>query len=166
MLFLFAFLAAGIYFARIVELPAASIPARVVQILPQILIFVLSALGVMLLALAPEEVMRTWREAFSGALKVPILSGVLVGAALATVYLLVLAPAITQLQSSIGDYVPPGSVLPAVSSNLVLFFIVNVLLAPFVEETLFRAIAIPALVPSLGILGASLLSCVCFGLLN
>jgi membrane protease YdiL (CAAX protease family) len=57
-------------------------------------------------------------------------------------------------------------VLPTVSSSIGLFFIANVLLAPLVEETLYRGIAIPLLSNHLGVFWAVVLSCVFFGLLH
>jgi membrane protease YdiL (CAAX protease family) len=81
-------------------------------------------------------------------------------------YLYWLAPLLETLQSTIGDFVPPGAVLPTVSSSIGLFFIANVLMAPLVEETLYRGIAIPLLSNHLGVFWAVVLSCVFFGLLH
>ena len=65
-----------------------------------------------------------------------------------------------------GDYVPAGSVLPAISGSIGVFFIANVILAPWVEETLYRGYAIPVLTTHFGVAGAVAISCLLFGLLH
>ncbi|MEQ1901997.1 MAG: CPBP family intramembrane glutamic endopeptidase [Devosia sp.] len=94
----------------------------------------------------------------------------LVGAAwgigLGFAYVLVLAPALTWLQANLGDYVPAGSVLPTVGASLVPFFIGDVLLAPFVEEWIYRGWATSRLLLRYGALPTALIVCVAFGLLH
>ena len=145
--------------------PEAQIPERVTALVPHLLLGVLVCLAVLMTRFVPE-VKAAWllpdiSKAFSD-----IAVGLLAGALLAIAYIYWLAPLLETLQRTFGDFVPPGSVLPTVSSSIVLFFIANVLLAPLVEETLYRGIAIPLLTTHLGSLWAVVLTCVFFGLLH
>lgn len=91
--------------------------------------------------------------------------GAAVGVVLAVAYLTGLAPLLTRLQA-VGDYVPPGEVLTTVSASIPLFFVANVLLAPWVEETIYRGLALRELTVRHGRAVAVVLSCVTFGLLH
>jgi len=68
--------------------------------------------------------------------------GIGVGSVLGVLYIVVVSPLLTYTQRTMGDYVPPGELLPTVSSAIRVFFVANVLLAPFVEESLYRGYAI------------------------
>jgi uncharacterized protein len=92
--------------------------------------------------------------------------GVAVGLALAALYIAVFSPLTAALQRSLGDYVPPGRLLPSLGAAIVPFFVANVVLAPVVEETLYRGFALPRLVDRFGIPAAVLIGCVFFGLLH
>ena len=95
-----------------------------------------------------------------------LIIGAAVGAGIAAVYLVWLGPAMVWLQANVGDYVPPGAVLPSVSASLGLFFVANVVLAPAVEESLYRGYALQALRARFGTAAAVMLSCAFFGLLH
>lgn len=79
---------------------------------------------------------KTWQEFLIGA--VP-------GALLGLLYVFALSPLLTAIQISVGDYVPAGEILPSVGSGLIAFFIADVLLAPLVEESLYRGYALTRL---------------------
>ncbi len=163
-LFLLGIVGVSIFFS-FREVPVAQIPERVTALAPHILLGVLVCLAVFMARFVPE-VKAAWllpdpNKAFSD-----ITIGLLAGALLAISYLYWLAPLLETLQRTFGDFVPPGSVLPTVSSTIGLFFIANVLLAPLVEETLYRGIAIPLLTTQLGAFWAVVLTCVFFGLLH
>lgn len=100
---------------------------------------------------------RLWREAALGAT---------IGLMLAALYLTVLEPWMTWMQSTFGDYVPAGALLPALGSALLPFFLANVVLAPLVEELLYRGLALPRLADQFGRPVALGLTCVAFGLLH
>ena len=85
---------------------------------------------------------------------------------MALAYFKLLAPLLETVQRAVGDYVPPGAVLPTVSSSLSLFFIANVLLAPLVEETIYRGYALPLLSTHVGVTWAVVITCTFFGLLH
>lgn len=163
-LFLLGIVGTSIFFS-VREVPEALIPERVSALVPHILLGVLVGLAVLMTRFA-TQVKAAWllsdpSKAFSD-----ISIGLLAGSLLAILYLYWLAPLLEQFQRTFGDFVPPGAVLPGVSSSIGLFFVANVLLAPLVEETLYRGIAIPLLTNHFGVLWAVVLSCVLFGLLH
>ena len=106
-----------------------------------------------------------WRDG-QRSLRREISSGTLLGVGLGIVYLVALAPLHEYLQSTFGDYVPPGEVLAGLSGSVVLFFLANVLLAPFVEERLYRGRALPQLQEWFGDRKAIIISSFFFGLLH
>ncbi len=164
-LFLAAFVGLSVWMSGHGVAPA-QIPDRVTARLPHILTGVLVVVG-LLLASQSAVVGHAWRlPTDRGWLVAGTLAGLVAGLALAVVYLRVLEPGLARLQSLVGDYVPPGSVLPAVSGNLRWFFVANVLLAPLVEETLYRGVALPVLTAHLGPATAVVMSCLLFGLLH
>ena len=163
-LFLLGIIGASI-FLRIREVPEAQIPERVTELVPHILLGVLLCLAVLMTTFAPQ-VKAAWQMPdFSKAVS-DVIIGLLAGVLLAVAYLYWLAPLLETLQRTVGDFVPPGSVLPTVSGSIGLFFIANVLLAPLVEETLYRGIAIPLFTTHLGAFWAVVLTCVFFGFLH
>ena len=163
-LFLLGTVGASILFS-VREVPEAQIPERVTALVPHILLGVLVCLAVLMTRFAPQ-VKAAWLLPDIGKAFSDITVGLLAGALLAISYLYWLAPLLETLQRTFGDFVPPGAVLLTVSSSIGLFFIANVLLAPLVEETLYRGIAIPLLTTHLGALWAVVLTCALFGLLH
>lgn len=163
-LFLLGIVGASI-FLSVRGVPEAQIPERVTALVPHILLFVLVGLAA-LMASFTLQLKAAWLLPDSGKAFSDIAVGLLAGTLLAVLYLYWLAPLLETLQRTFGDFVPPGAVLPSVSSSIVLFFIANVLLAPLVEETLYRGIAIPLLSDHFGVLWAVVLSCIFFGLLH
>jgi uncharacterized protein len=143
---------------------AGQIARRVPLLMPEILLGVSASLGLLLFLALRHEAVWTLPPAPKGLRDAAF--GVLAGGLLALSYLFLLSPALEFLQRAVGDYVPPGSVLPTVSASIGLFFIANVLLAPLVEETLYRGYAIPVLTRSIGKPWAVVLSCFLFGLLH
>lgn len=107
-----------------------------------------------------------WRPSAGQSLWREVGIGVGVGLALAVLYVTVLSPAMTWAQSTIGDYVPAGELLPALGSSLAPFFIANVVFAPFVEEGLYRGYALPRLTRRFGAPLGIVLHCLGFGLLH
>ena len=143
---------------------ATQIAERVPHFMPQILLVVLLCLGgLTFLALRVDTVwiLPPTQKAMSD-----VAIGALVGGILAIAYIFWIGPVLEFLQRAVGDYVPAGSVLTTISGSIGLFFIANVLLAPLVEETLYRGYAIPLLTTHLGVAGAVGISCLLFGLLH
>jgi membrane protease YdiL (CAAX protease family) len=84
---------------------------------------------------------------------------------LAGAYFGALAPLMAAAQRTLGDYVPAGELFPALGSALGPCFVANVLLAPFVEESLYRDYALTVLGQRFRPGAAILLSCLFLGLL-
>lgn len=163
-LFLLGIVGASI-FLSVREVPEAQMPERVTALAPHILLGVLLSLAVLLTSFA-SQVRAAWLLPSLSKACSDVTVGLLTGTLLAISYFYCLAPLLETLQRTVGDFVPPGAVLPTVSRSLGLFFVANVLLAPLVEETLYRGIAIPLLTTHLGVLWAIVLTCALFGLLH
>jgi membrane protease YdiL (CAAX protease family) len=84
----------------------------------------------------------------------------------AILWIQVIEPLLSTLQSTAGDYVPAGSLFPALGAAIVPFAIADVLLAPFVEENIYRGYGMMKLLPRFGAMGAVILSSLFFGLLH
>jgi membrane protease YdiL (CAAX protease family) len=100
---------------------------------------------------------KAWRE---------LLLGAVIGAPLGLLWIFVLEPILANIQSTVGDYVPAGSLFPALGAAIIPFAIADVLLAPFVEENLYRGYGWVKLRPRFGVWGAVFLSSLFFGLLH
>lgn len=92
--------------------------------------------------------------------------GAIIGAPMGVLWIYIIEPILSSLQSMIGDYVPAGSLFPALSAAIIPFVIANVLLAPFVEENIYRGYGMTKLSPRFGTRGAVILSSLFFGLLH
>lgn len=99
---------------------------------------------------------QLWREALIGA--VP-------GIVLALLYLYILSPMLTSLQN-IWDYVPAGELFTTLGSAIIPFAIADVLLAPFIEESIYRGYGLTRLLGKFSQRSAIVLSCFFFGLLH
>ena len=107
-----------------------------------------------------------WTPARPSETHVEVAVGGACGVALGLAYVFALAPALAWIQSSVGDYVPAGSVLPTVGHSIWPFLIADVLLAPFVEESIYRGWAVPRLLPRFGVAQTVLILCSAFGALH
>ena len=170
LLFLVAIIAASIYYGIVTRGDAQAIAEQTPKAVPAMLVAVqLALLTLLALTLRSEHLawsaigwrleqgQKLWREA---------LIGLVPGAVLAVLYFAVLSPSLTWLQSNVGDFVPPGELTGALGASLVPFFLANVLLAPFVEESLYRGYALDRLRQRYGLAVAVVISCAFFGLLH
>ncbi len=148
------------------QVPQEQIAGQVSGLAPQILLGVLVSLAIVLGLQFRTESKVAWRLPESSHPTSDGVVGVLLGTSVAVVYLVWLEPLLEFLQRTVGDYVPPGSVLPTLSGSIGTFFVANVLLAPLVEETLYRGVALPLLTRHTGRTAAILLSCTFFGALH
>lgn len=162
-LFLVAIILASVFLSMRGVNPE-QIAQRMPLLMPHILFGALLCLGV--LAIFSLDLTSIWVVPDPKKMLVDVAIGVLAGVVLAVTYFKWLAPLLETAQRGIGDYVPAGTVLPTIANNLGLFFIANVLLAPLVEETIYRGYALPLLVKQVGATGAVLITCVFFGLLH
>lgn len=169
-LFLMAIIAASVYFGATSGGDAVAIAESVAGATPTLLLIVQSILLLIfwrtlkadhlaLPAIGWQEVggQKLWRE---------ILIGSLPGLALALLYIFVLTPFMTAVQEKFGDYVPPGELLTTLGTAVLPFFLANVILAPFVEENIYRGYAITGLRQRYRTAVAVIISCLFFGLLH
>jgi len=106
------------------------------------------------------------KETFtSNRVKEDIISGVFLGLFIALLYKFIISDFIIYLQNSIGDYVPKGS-LNSLKGNLFIFGIANIILAPFVEENIYRNITLFKFQSKYGNYVAIIISSVFFGILH
>lgn len=170
LLFLAAIIVVSVYFGIVTRGDAAAIAERSAQATPYMLAAVLALLLLLVVrALKAESLswpalgwrllpgQKLWQEALIGAIP---------GIVLALAYFTLLSPALTWLQANVGDYVPAGELTGALGAALVPFFLANVVLAPFVEESLYRGFAFGRLQGRYGAVLAIVISCACFGLLH
>jgi len=92
--------------------------------------------------------------------------GILTGIFLTLIYFRLLIPLQTLLQNNIGDFVPAGETLKALGTNSLIFFIANVVLAPFVEESIYRNYVLTRFLERYSVAKSIILSSVFFGLLH
>ena len=128
---------------------ANQIAERVTLFMPHILLGVVLSLGVLVFFLLRVNAIWVLPHATKAMSDVAI--GMMAGGFLAISYIFWIGPALAVLQREIGDYVPAGAVLSTISGNIGLFFIANVMLAPLMEETLYRGYAIPLLSAHFGV---------------
>ncbi len=103
-----------------------------------------------------QDGQQLWRE---------ILIGAVPGVVIALLYFFALTPVLVSLQG-IWDYVPAGSVLTALGASLIPFAIADVLLAPFVEESIYRGYGLTRLLGKFSQPAAIALSVFFFGILH
>lgn len=107
-----------------------------------------------------------WRVRDGQRLGTEVLLGVVPGVILVLLYIVALEPLMTLAQTNIGDYVPAGSLLTSLGSSVLPFFLANVVLAPWVEENIYRGYALTRLSQRYRTPIAIAISCLFFGLLH
>lgn len=169
-LFFLAIVAVSIYFGfatqgqnveAIPEMVAASTPYQLVVVQIWLLLILMKSMkrdGLTWkdIGWKTTEGQQLWRE---------ILIGLIPGVALALLYVFILSPMLTSLQQ-IWDYVPAGELLTSLGASLVPFAIADVLLAPFVEESIYRGYGFTRLLGKFSQPVAVILSCFFFGILH
>ena len=92
--------------------------------------------------------------------------GAVIGAPLSVLWIYGIEPILSSIQRAAGDYVPAGTLFTALGAAMLPFAIADVLLAPFVEENIYRGYGMTRLAPRLGPAAAILLTSLFFGLLH
>lgn len=95
-----------------------------------------------------------------------ITGGVAVGLIMAILYFAFFAHLQIDLQNRFGDYVTTGETASILIKNPIFFGIVNILMAPFIEETLFRSYVLKSLSPQFKPNVRMFISATGFGLLH
>lgn len=165
--FLFALFALSVYFSSKGMRSAEEISPEISRHIPLILLATQGLMLSMLLLYAKKHHRNPFREIFqSNRLKSDILFGSILGMAMAFLYEYGLLDLITFLQESVGDYIPPAKLRQSLKSNLFAFGLANILLAPFVEENIYRNFGFSPMVKTFGKWQAILYSSFFFGLLH
>jgi membrane protease YdiL (CAAX protease family) len=137
--------------------PYILLTAQMILLVLQFLIYRRQGVSMSDLGWQVGEGQSIWRELALGAA---------IGLPLGLLWIYALEPALSFVQGSVGDYVPAGSLFPALSATIIPFAIADVLLAPFVEENIYRGYGIFKLLPRSGTRTTILLTSLFFGLLH
>ncbi len=169
-LFLLVIVIASIYFGSITqgqnvdaipEMVAASTPYQLVVVQIWLLLILLKSMkrdGLLWkdFGWAIPKGQQLWRE---------VLIGIVPGIILALLYVYFVSPMLTSLQQ-LWDYVPAGELFTALGASIIPFAIADILLAPFVEESIYRGYGLTRLLGRFSKPVAITLSCLFFGLLH
>jgi uncharacterized protein len=169
-LFLLVILAFSIYFGAqangdanlIAEKTAIATPyilvtVQVLLLIIQFAVFRRQGLTLSQIGWQVGEKQVAWKE---------ILLGIVIGAPLGVLWIYVIEPILSNLQSTVGDYVPAGSLFVALSASIIPFAIADVLLAPFVEENIYRGYGVIKLLGRFGTTGTVIITSIFFGLFH
>lgn len=169
-LFFLAIIVASIYFGFITQgKNVEAIPEMVTSTIP----LQLMAVQIFLLLILMKSMKRDgltwkdigWKTAEGQQASREVLIGSGFGIALGVLYVFVLSPMQTSLQQ-IWDYVPAGELLTTLGASIIPFAIADVLLAPFVEESIYRGYGFTRLLGRFSKPVAIILSCFFFGILH
>ncbi len=165
--FLLTLFALSIYLSSKGIRSAEEISTEIAGHVPLILLISQGLMLSMLLLYAKKQHRNPFRETFqSDKLKSDVLFGSILGMAMAFLYEYGLHDLIVFLQKSLGDYIPPAELGPSLKSNLFAFGLANILLAPFVEENIYRNFGFSPMVKTFGKWQAILYTSFFFGLLH
>lgn len=165
--FLVSIIICLIYF-RANILSETQISLRITESIPLILFASQIGMLILLLSYSKKYQENIFDQTFRSAqMSKDIVWGILLGSAIAISYFqLGIIELITYLQNSFGDYVPVGETSNNVSNLSLLFFVSNVILAPFVEENIYRNVAFKRLRKQNNSIVTVIISALFFGLLH
>ena len=169
-LFLVGIIVASIYFGFVTQgQNVEAIPQMVVDSTPYQLVVVQIWLLLILMKSMKRDGLTWktigWKNAEGRRASREVLVGGGLGVALGLLYIFILSPMLTSLQQ-IWDYVPAGELLTSLGASLIPFVIANVLLAPFVEESIYRGYGLTRLLGKFSPPVAVSLSMFFFGILH
>ncbi|GBF39333.1 CPBP family intramembrane glutamic endopeptidase [Leptospira johnsonii] len=134
---------------------------------PLIILIVQLLIFATLLSSTRHESFHLFKDAWINSdWKIQSLIGIVTGCIIAGLYIYLLSPARIYLQNTLGDYIPAGETAEVFGKQIYIFFIANVLLAPYIEENLYRNFALSNLLHNYGRLKSVLLTSLFFGLLH
>jgi len=166
--FLILILAISIYFGG-VGVNEKDIPNKITDNTPLIILMVQVLLLSALLLSARKDHFNIFKAGWTidkKQIPIDVLGGILTGAVIAVLYFYILSPLQYYLQLNIGDYVPAGETMHALGQQTILFFIANVLFAPFVEESLYRNYALTKFLEQYSPAKSIAITTIMFGLLH
>lgn len=156
------------YYA-IIDLDKSAIPERMNSNIPFVLLIAQIMILVYLLVSTQKYGFIIFKDGWQTdkrKLPIDIIGGIVTGSVIAITYIYFLSPMQHFLQLHVGDYVPAGETMTSLGMNTMVFFIANVILAPFVEESLYRNFALTAFLKKYGEIKTVVFTSVMFGLMH
>lgn len=153
----------------IIGLDESAIPARMNSNIPFVLLLAQIMILVYLLITTQKygfTIFKNGWQTDNRKLPIDIIGGIVTGSFIAVIYIYLLSPLQYFLQLHVGDYVPAGETMTSLGMNATLFFIANVILAPFVEESLYRNFALTVFLKKYGAIKTVAITSVMFGLMH
>lgn len=148
-------------------IPANEIELKVSTQTPLIILIVQLLIFAALLSSTRHESFHLFKDAWINSdWKFQSLVGILTGSIIAGLYIYLLSPVKIFLQNTLGDYIPAGETAEVFAKQIHFFFVANVLLAPYVEENLYRNFALSNFLHNYGRLKSVILTSLFFGLLH
>jgi len=169
-LFFLGVLVASVYFGFVTQgQNVEAIPEMVTSTIPWQLVTVQILLLLILMKSMKHDGLIWkdigWKTVEGQRVSREVLLGSGLGVALGVLYVFILSPMLTNLQQ-IWDYVLAGELLTTLGTSIIPFTIANVLLAPFVEESIYRGYGFTRLLGRFSRPIALILSCFFFGVLH
>ena len=145
----------------------ARLPHHLQDFGPSVFLIGLCLIALFLLWSARKEQFNVFRTGWQTDKNVflEIGGGFAMGCFMAIIYFAFVAPHQITLQNYFGDYVETGATAEILVQQPIIFFITNVLMAPIIEESLFRNYAIRQLRPHFNLTSRILITSAAFGLL-
>lgn len=166
--FLVTIVAISIYFGG-KGVSEKDIPIKIAENTPTLILIVQVSLLALLLLTTRKDNFNIFKNGWttdSKKLPIDILGGIITGVLLAASYIFLFSPLQTYLQVNIGDYVPAGETMSALGNQITVFFIANVVFAPFVEESLYRNYSFTRFLENYSQTKSIIISVIMFGLLH
>lgn len=150
-------------------LDQSAIPESMNSIIPFVLLLAQIMMLVYLLVTTQKYGFNIFKKGWQTdkrKLPVDIIGGFGTGSFIAFIYIYLLSPLQHFLQLHVGDYVPAGETMTSLGKHTMVFFIANVILAPFAEESLYRNFALTAFLKKYGEIKTVVFTSVMFGLMH
>jgi membrane protease YdiL (CAAX protease family) len=144
------------------------IPNKITENTPTLILIVQILMFATLLLSSKKDNFKIFKNGWTPVTKLSadIFGGLITGIILAILYFWVFSPLQTFLQNNIGDYIPSGETISVLGKQQIIFFIANVLLAPFVEESLYRNYTLTKFLDKYSATKSTILTALMFGLLH
>jgi membrane protease YdiL (CAAX protease family) len=158
----------SIYFGGI-GVNEKEIPHKITEYTPTLILIIQVCLLVTLLLSTRKEgfgIFKNGWQTDKNELLKDVFGGIITGVILAALYIFLFSPLQTYLQVNFGDYVPAGETMSALGKQTIIFFIANVVFAPFVEESLYRNYALTRFLEKYSQTKSIIITVIMFGLLH
>lgn len=166
--FLIIIVVVSIYFGGI-GVNEKDIPIKIAENTPLLILIVqVLLLGTLFLSTRKDNfnILKNGWAIDKTKLKTDIFGGIVTGIIIAILYFFILSPLQYYLQINIGDYVPAGETMSALGKQTIIFFVANILLAPFIEESLYRNYSLSRFLKKYSQAKSIIITVTMFGLLH